>query len=166
MSISTSKKPSVSHILGVDFGKAKIGLAIADSETRIAFGYGLLKNDKDLLKNLSDIVEKEGIEKIVIGNNSVETLRWSVSDGSRTEIFHSKTSQRDVSTRQDEKIKDLASLLKKKLNIPIEFQSEIFSTQLAERNLKEKGAKKIKRFDDQEAARIILQSWLDRSRNM
>ncbi|HLM84511.1 MAG TPA: RuvX/YqgF family protein [Candidatus Bathyarchaeia archaeon] len=130
MSIHQSKKANISHILGVDFGKAKIGLAIADSETRIAFSYGVLKNDKDLTKNLKNIIEKEGIGKVIVGITDVETR--------------------------------LIASLQEKLDIPVEFQSEIFSTREAERNLIEKGAKKIKRLDDQEAARIILQSWLDK----
>ncbi|MCX6766349.1 MAG: Holliday junction resolvase RuvX [Candidatus Moranbacteria bacterium] len=134
MSMTSLKNANISHYLGVDFGKAKIGLAVADSETRIAFSYGVLKNDKDLMKNIRDIVKKENISKIVIGN------------------------QMEIRSPFGDRIS-------KALNVPIEFQNELFSTQQAERNLKEKGAKRIKRFDDQEAARIILQSWLDRSRN-
>jgi putative Holliday junction resolvase len=118
----------------VDFGKAKIGLAVADSETRIAFSYGVLKNDKKLLEKLTEIVEKEGIGKVILG-----------SAGADIKVFASRL---------------------KKLKINIEFQNERYSTREAERNLIEKGAKRIKRFDDQEAARIILQSWLDRSRDM
>lgn len=129
--MTSSKKPNTSHFLGVDFGKSKIGLAVADSETRIAFSFGMLKNDKDLMKNLENIIEKKGINKIIIGTAGFET-------------------------------QDFAAALEKKLNVPIEFQNEMFSTRQAERNLIEKGAKKIKRFDDQEAARIILQSWLDK----
>jgi putative Holliday junction resolvase len=121
--------------LGIDFGKAKIGLAVADSETRIAFSFGVLKNDKELIDNLKNIIKKKGISRIVVGNAG-------------------------------EEVKDFVAALEKKLNIPIEFQNEMYSTREAERNLIEKGARKIKRFDDQEAARIILQSWLDRSQNM
>ena len=129
--MTPSKKPNISHFLGMDFGKAKIGLAVADSETRIAFSFGTLKNNKNLMRDLANIIEKKGIGKIIIGNAGAET-------------------------------QDFAAALKKRLNVPIEFQNEMFSTQQAERNLIEKGAKKIKRFDDQEAARIILQSWLDK----
>ena len=131
MSITSSKNANTSHFLGVDFGEVKIGLAVADSETRIAFSFGTLKNDKELMKNLKNIVEKKGIRKIIIGTAGFET-------------------------------QDFAAVLEKKLNVPIEFQNEMYSTLEAERNLIEKGAKKIKRFDDQEAARIILQSWLDK----
>ena len=129
MSITSSKTANTSHFLGVDFGEAKIGLAVADSETRIAFSYGTLKNDKELIDNLKNIIEKEKINKLILGDAGVETRHC------------------------------LDSTM---LGIPVEYQNEMFSTLEAERNLKEKGAKKIKRFDDQEAARIILQSWLDK----
>ena len=143
MSITSSKNANINHFLGVDFGKAKIGLAVADSETRIAFSFGVLKNDKELMKNLANIIEKKGIGKVIIGIAGVETRQCLVSTG------------------RNSKTRLIASLLEK-LKIPIEYQNELFSTQQAQRNLKEKGAKKIKRFDDQEAARIILQSWLDK----
>jgi RNase H-fold protein (predicted Holliday junction resolvase) len=46
----------------------------------------------------------------------------------------------------------------------IEYQEEMFTTKQAQRNLIEKGVKGIKKFDDQEAARIILQGWLDKKK--
>jgi putative transcription antitermination factor YqgF len=128
MSISSSKKPNTSHFLGVDFGKAKIGLAIADSETKIAFGYGILKNSREVFREIGEIIGKERIDKVIVGGEG----------------------------------ENFGELLEKRLKVPVEIQSEIFSTQLAERLIKEKGMKKIKKYDDQEAARIILQSWLDK----
>jgi len=114
--------------LGVDFGKAKIGLAIADSETKIAFGYGILKNSREVFREIGEIIGKERIDKVIVGGEG----------------------------------ENFGELLEKRLKVPVEIQSEIFSTQLAERLIKEKGMKKIKKYDDQEAARIILQSWLDK----
>ena len=55
------------YFLGIDYGEAKIGLAIADSEMRIAFAYGTLKNDKKMLQNILNIIDKEKIETVVIG---------------------------------------------------------------------------------------------------
>jgi putative holliday junction resolvase len=145
MSTSYTLKSSLKHILGIDFGKAKIGLAIADSETRMAFGYGTLKNDKNLLQKLEEIIEKEGIEKVIIGILSDPTARPK---------------------RNADGPQSLGNSVSKLAGIEVEYQEEMFSTLEAQRNLKEKGMKKIQRFDDQEAARIILQSWLDRPRNM
>jgi len=143
MSIISSKTSNTSHYLGIDFGKAKIGLAVADSETKIAFSYGVFKNDKKIFDKIKEIVEKEGIGKIIIGSNELCRGLTSTAVEERPRM-------------------DFAKKIESKIKIPIEFQSEMFSTREAERNLKEKGARKIKRFDDQEAARIILQSWLDK----
>lgn len=160
MSITPSNRANTSHILGVDFGKAKIGLAIADSETRIAFGYGVLKNDKKILEKLAEIVKKEGINKIILGNTESSP---PAKEGIRGVVFSAQQKPLRLSGTSPWQGRRFGELLKEKFNIPVEFQSEIFSTQQAERNLKEKGAKRIKRFDDQEAARIILQSWLEKN---
>ena len=149
MSITSSKTANTSHYLGVDFGKSKIGLAVADSETRIAFSYGVLKNDKDLVKNLEKIIKKEGIDRIIIGVQ----MEVRPPSGGRT-------------SKPIGEIEKFIRLIRNKLRIPIEYQNEMYSTREAERNLLEKGAKRIKRFDDQEAARVILQSWLDRLLDM
>jgi putative holliday junction resolvase len=158
MSMTSSKSSNISHFLGVDFGKSKIGLAVADSETRIAFSFGMLKNDKELIENLKNIIEKKGIEKIIIGSTNL-SLRGAQR---RSNPEQCKNSRDCFATLAMTGYKEFGELLSKKLNISIEYQNEVYSTQQAERNLKEKGAKKIKRFDDQEAARIILQSWLDK----
>jgi putative Holliday junction resolvase len=161
MSIESSKNANMSHFLGIDFGKAKIGLAVADSETRIAFGYGVLKNDKDLIENLKNIIEKEEINKIIVGDSS-SISSPPAKEGIRGVVCPARLKPLRPSGTSPWQGRRFGELLEEKLNIPIEFQNELFSTQQAERNLKEKGAKKIKRFDDQEAARIILQSWLEK----
>jgi putative holliday junction resolvase len=118
------------RILGIDYGRSKIGLAIADSETKIASTYTTLNNDKNFLPKLVEIIKKEEISKAIIGvaNSTVK----------------------------------LAKFLEDKLKIEVEYQDEMFTTKQAHQNLIEKGTKGVKRFDDQEAARIILQSWLDK----
>lgn len=139
MSITSQKTAKISHILGIDFGKSKIGLALADTETKIAFAYGAIKNDKNLLKNLAEIIQKENVEKVVIGVPGYILLY------------------------DDEEYdqKSLGKLLETSLGIEVHFAEEMFTTKMAQDNLKQKGAKKISKIDDQEAARIILQSWLD-----
>lgn len=123
----------------MDFGASKIGLAIADSETKIAFAYATLENDKDFLQKLAEIVEREDISKVVIGIASHVNKGSVEYPGER-----------------------LGNFLKEKLNVEIEYQDEAFTTREAQRNLIERGVKEIKKYDDQEAARIILQSWLEK----
>jgi len=135
----------MSHILGVDYGKAKIGLAIADSETRMAFVYGTIENNKELFGKLAEIIEKEGVTKVIVG---VPGFR-NQGDKGNQEVY-----------------RGFGEMLRKNLpDIEILFMEEMFTTKMAQDNLKEKGMRDVKRHDDEEAARIILQSWLDQSRN-
>ena len=57
------------NILGIDYGEKYIGLAIAHSELKIAMPYKVLNNkNKDFLFNeLKKIINKEEIQKIVVG---------------------------------------------------------------------------------------------------
>lgn len=138
MSIDSQNSAKVSHILGIDFGTSKIGLALADAETKIAFAYAAIKNDKDFLDNLSKIIKEENIKTVVIGRAGY--------------IY-----DQNVETRLIASVESL-----KKLGVNVEFHEEMFTTKMAQDNLKEKGAKNIQKYDDREAARIILQSWLDK----
>jgi putative transcription antitermination factor YqgF len=138
-SIDSSNMAKTSTFLGVDFGTAKIGLAIADEQTCMAFAFDTLKNDKDFLPNLKEIVECENVKTIVIGM-----------------VKHEKDPK-----SAEAKIK-FAEKIKKELNIEVAYQDEMFTTKMAHENIKLRGGKNIAKTDDQEAARIILQSWLDR----
>lgn len=128
----------IKKYLCLDYGKSKIGLAIADSETKIAFAYGTI-DAKNFLASLGGIVKKENIDSIVIGELK--------NAGESNNSFEAQ---------------EIGEKIGKELGIEVSYQEEMFSTKMAENNLKEAGVKGIKRLDNQEAARIILQSWLDR----
>lgn len=152
MSINSSKKSYISHILGIDYGKSKVGLAIGDSETRIAFQYGTLNNDKNLLQKIAEIIEKENIQKIIIGASLASRVsRLNITDAEVKSL-----------RLKSDRPWQFGNQVSKLLKVKVEYQDEMFTTQQARRNLIEKGVKGTKKYDDQEAARIILQSWLDR----
>ncbi|PIR73229.1 MAG: Holliday junction resolvase RuvX [Candidatus Moranbacteria bacterium CG10_big_fil_rev_8_21_14_0_10_35_21] len=138
MSIPSQNSAEISHVLGVDFGQAKIGLALADMETKIAFAHKTLENKANIFQKLSEIVQNKKVEKIIVGM----PIHKASDDTAKT-------------------VREFIHKLKEEIKIPVELQNEMFTTKMAEENLKESGAKKIKNFDDQEAARIILQSWLE-----
>jgi putative holliday junction resolvase len=133
------KEAKISHYLGIDFGRAKIGLAVADSETRIAFVLKTLENNKDFLRKLVKIIHENEINKVIIGIPAHINRKEVEYDGER-----------------------LGKLLEKESSVEVEYQNEMFTTKMAHQNLINKGARNIKTQDDQEAARIILQSWLDK----
>lgn len=140
MSIHHQNSAEISHYLGVDFGTSQVGLALGDSEIKIAFAYKTIANDNNFIANLKKIIAREQINIIILGS-----LAYA---GESKKAFEA------------EKIGDE---LKKELGVEIEYQEEMFTTKMAEINLKEAGSKKIKELDNQEAARIILQSWLDKN---
>jgi len=133
------KTAKVENYLGLDYGTAKVGLAVANSEIRIAFAYSTADNDKNFLDTLAKIIEIEEIDQIIIGKLN--------HTGANRQAFDAE---------------EIGTKLNKEFKIPVEYQEEMFSTKMAENNIKERGGIKIKKLDNQEAARIILQSWLDR----
>ncbi len=124
--------------LGIDYGLSKVGLSLADDETRMAFSYGMILNDKNFIQNLLAIIKKEKVKKIIIG----------IPYYLKKNIIY-----------EGEKLKKTLELL---IDVKIEFQDEMFTTKIAQSNLKAQGLKKLNQIDDQESARIILQSWLDK----
>ncbi|MBD3360155.1 MAG: Holliday junction resolvase RuvX [Candidatus Buchananbacteria bacterium] len=123
--------------LGIDYGDKKIGLAIADSETKIASPYKILTNSKDILSKISEICQEEDIDKIIIGLPL--TLKSSTS-------------------KQTKIVLNFIDKLKKIIDLPIIEQDERLSSGYAKELIKQM---KIKHLDDDVAAMIILQSYLD-----
>jgi putative transcription antitermination factor YqgF len=130
----------ISYILGIDYGASKVGLALGDFETKMAFSYGTLDNDENMLQKLAEIIEKENASKVIIGVPNHINRKQVVYPGEK-----------------------LGEFLENKLKIEVEYENEMFTTKMAEQGLIERGVKGIKKHDDEEAARIILQSWLDKN---
>jgi putative Holliday junction resolvase len=143
MSIIPQNEPEISHILAIDFGESKVGLALADNETKIAFSYSTIKNDPELLGKIIEIIKKENVNKIIIG----------------VPVYKNKEEKND----QEIYIKFGENLKNKLTDVEIIYFNEMFTTKMAGDNLKEKGMKNIQKADDAEAARIILESWLEKT---
>ncbi len=120
-------------ILAIDYGKRWIGLAISDDERRMAFPYKTLINDKKLFSSFNEIVKKEDIYKIVIGLPLNKQMK---------------------PTQQTTETENWARELIKKVEIPIDFENEIFTSKAANKL----GAKN----QHAAAAAIFLQDYLDR----
>ena len=139
MSIGIQDDANISQILGVDFGEAKVGLAMADTETRIAFVYATLKNDGNFLTDLAKIIEQERISEVIIGVPTYLHREKTESAGEK-----------------------LGEAIKKSFpRVRVAYQNEMFTTKSAQDNLIAKGMKNVGKGDDAEAAKIILQEWLE-----
>ncbi len=55
-------------LLGVDFGTKRIGIAVSDEDSQIAFPRVVLPNDKEFFKKVSVLIKEENISEIVVGD--------------------------------------------------------------------------------------------------
>lgn len=127
------------NYLGIDWGSVKVGVALAHAETRVALAYATLENSKDLISRLGEMIEKENIGTIIIGIPSYINREEVEYEGEK-----------------------LGRALQERFSVAVEYQNEMFTTKMAQANLIERGEKGVSQHDDEEAARIILQEWLDR----
>ena len=131
--------------LGIDFGDARIGLALSDPLGMIASGLETLKSaglekDTDYISNLC---KNNNVDTIVLGL----PLNMDGSSGVRVE-----------------KTKIFAEKLKQKTGLKIEFVDERLTTVESEKMLIDAGRKREKRKEviDKISAIIILQNYLNR----
>ena len=125
-------------ILGVDFGRAKIGLALGDTNSRLADPLRVIRyqSPEDVLEKIAQIVESEQIEKIVVG----------VADG-----------------KVAKQSREFGNQLQVRTHTPVIFQDETLTTLDAQKLSIEAGIKRGKRrkLEDAYSAALILQTWLD-----
>jgi putative transcription antitermination factor YqgF len=121
--------------LGVDWGEARIGLALADSETRIATPFKVVGGVKDVMR----VMEDERIDMIIMGEPV----------GIRNQ----------ESGIRNKKYNHFLEYLRQEAKIPVELVDERLSSKAADAL---PGGKKIKAPRDAVAAMLILQCWLDK----
>ena len=156
---STAHKTNRAAILAVDYGRARIGLAIADAQTRMAQPLSTMEriNRNEDMRRLRELVREHGVKQIVVGL----PLRL---DGTRGEMV--------------EEVERFAQRVRKQIGVPVEMVDERLTSWEAERLLEEvqgrfihdkklTGNKKPKSVQammtvDAMAAAVILKEYLDR----
>jgi len=139
MSIDSKNKSKISHILAIDFGKSKVGLAFSEMETGLAFALGIIPKDRDFFETIKKIVEEKEIDRVILGKP-----KWTEEE-------------------RDWKRERLVDFIQSSLGIKVELVEEMFTSKMAQENMKEAGKKNISQ-DDSEAARIMLQDWLEENK--
>ncbi|MBI2459329.1 MAG: Holliday junction resolvase RuvX [Parcubacteria group bacterium] len=124
--------------LGIDWGEKRIGLALADSETKLATPFKTAGSVEEVAR----IVASERIDLVVLGKPiSITNYQLPITN---------------------EKYNKFIVDLKSKIKARLEMVDERLSSQAADALV---GHKKIKSSRDEIAAMIILQSYLD-ARNL
>lgn len=142
--------PCSGPFLGVDYGFERAGIAISDAAGLLAWPLAVLELQKFhtrklLLDELARLALDNGCKGIVIG------LPLHV-DGTENNMCAS--------------IRKVAARIGRRCGLPLFFMPETLSTEEARANLLASGlrGKELKAALDQEAARIILQAWLENGR--
>jgi putative pre-16S rRNA nuclease len=144
------------HILALDYGRARIGMAIADADAALAQPLGTLDriNRNEDMRRLRELVREHGVKQIVVGL----PLRL---DGTRGDMA--------------EEAARFGQRVHKQLGLPVEMVDERLTSWEAERLLEEHQGRTIhapsskKRKKENEktgvdalAAALILKEYLDR----
>ncbi len=130
------------RILGIDYGSARVGVALGDTETKIASPWRVIANDdlEETIDRLGEIARQEQVEQFVVG------IPYPLADQTRV-------------TDQAKEIRVFIEALKR-LGLAIEEQNETFSSAEAAGQMKERGERGKR---DDLAAMVILQSFLDKN---
>lgn len=139
-------KPLV--LLGLDYGKKKIGVSISDKNNTMALVHKIIYQDKDnAIEEIIEIIKQLSITGIVIGY----PLETSGNEGDACKS-----------------VIEFCNKLSSKIEIPIFLQDERFSTKIigqALRSTKVK-TKRMNQIEDSLAAVNILQTTLDQIKSM
>lgn len=57
------------RLIGIDYGKKRVGVAISDDKGMMAFPKAVLPNDNFLVSELAAMVKSQGVDKIVLGES-------------------------------------------------------------------------------------------------
>jgi putative holliday junction resolvase len=137
-------------ILGIDPGTRRVGVAIADEETRLARPLEVIDvTDRLPIKRIADLVKEHAVREVVVGR----PLSLSGEAGAAVAEY---------ATFVDELRQDLASK-----NVPLIEYDERFTSLVADRSLREAGVKgrKRRKIVDAVAAQVMLQGYLDATRS-
>jgi putative Holliday junction resolvase len=130
---------SAANFMGLDYGGARVGIALAGSVARLPQPYKTLHTSDSLWDELLQIVAEEEVGTIVVG------LPRSL-DGE--------------DTAQTALCREFAAELAKKSGLPVALQDEALTSEHAKQELKQRGVEPAKGDIDSLAACYILEDYL------
>jgi putative Holliday junction resolvase len=151
------------RFLGIDYGTKRIGAAVSDENGTLAFPKEIIPNDANTFRNIADIIKKENITEVVVGESVDFSGKLNALSG-RIEVFILE--------------------LREKFNLPVHKQKEFLTSVEARksknanhrlwrdpagggnRNPNPQSHSKVKQIKsgriDASAAALILQRYLDK----
>ncbi len=129
------------RVLGIDFGLKKIGLALAETDSKLATPLKTIKvkdNHSLVINQIKSLCQKEEIKQIVIGLPESGLV---------------------------ERIKNFGEKLQQTTGLPVFYQAETLTTKDVLAKMKEAGirGKARRKKEDALAAVLILENWLNKT---
>jgi putative Holliday junction resolvase len=124
------------RLLGIDGGTKRIGVALSDETGRFASPYSVVEAGQSAVREISQICEREGVEKIILGRS----LNYDGQDNT-------------VQSSTNRLAEELANVTGR----PVEFELEVLTTKEALRDIGKDN------LTDARAAALILKSYIDRN---
>jgi len=125
-------------VMGVDYGSKRVGLALANLESRLPNPYMTIENN-NLYDNIQNIINTNNVSILVIG--------------------YPRNLNGDK-TKQTIEVEEFIATLKKQINTEIHTQDEALTSVKAEKELKSQKKQYNKEDVDALAATFILEDWL------
>ena len=128
------------RLLGIDYGAKRIGIALSDTEQRLAFPHDTLINDKQTIDKIVEVCGVNACGGVVMGDS------------------------KDFNQEENpimEEARAFAVALEERTKLPVYFEQEFMTTIEARKSQEKKGEAV-----DASAAALILQSYLDRQGNI
>ena len=130
------------RILSIDYGKKRIGLALSDPLFIFAYSFKTLINDKNLWKNIGEIINEKNVVKVILG------LPNEIKNKSLATI-----------------ISNFKKEIEKRFKLEVITWDEEYTSAIAQERIIESVTKKKTRRDkgliDRNSAAVILQEYLD-----
>lgn len=126
--------------MGIDYGTKKVGVALSDEAGTMGFPHSVVANDGRLFAHIRSLIAKENVDAVVIGES--RSLHGSANPVALP-------------------AKEFGKQLHEESGLPVHFESEVFTTQEAQRDFEGVWQKKTATIDASAAA-LILTSYLSR----
>ena len=131
--------------LGIDYGSAKVGLALSDEAGTMGFPHAIVPNTPRLADELCALIAREDVGAVIIGESrDLAGNENPIAQGARA----------------------LGEQLTLRAGVPVRYESEVFTTAAARRAPAKEGksrAPKKRQAVDASAAALILTSYLSRA---
>lgn len=130
----------MSRVLGIDYGSKRVGIALGDTDSRVASPWGVVPNEGSLalVARLKEIVDRDEVKTVIVGI---------------------PRPLRDTSV-ENEQVRAVRTFIEslKGLGVEVVEADETLTSRLAARQAQEMGEREKR---DDLAAAAILQGWLD-----